>query len=222
MVRIPHSPIPRAGCHVRHPGLATIHFTLSYIGPDPFSGTSEVESEPVPDVSRQDCPTFRPLGGGPERDLPLTSRTPLDLFQLPFAFSQTSLLTADQFKRELARRGLWPLDIKHLEELHRTRLLVPMFRLVRDVRGAQAAARREERSPLEYLSYTATSGRQLRELAEAGRLKEVTSERFRSWLSYRRSLEDFTLSSSEFLYRPYQLLVSARKPPRPDTANAHT
>ncbi len=131
----------------------------------------------------------------------------MELFDLPLVFSQAPLLPADQFERELERRGLWPLDVGHLEELHRTRLLLPLFRLARDVRGAKAAARREGRPPLDYLIYTPTVGWQLRPYVEAGLLRVARSEPFRPWRSYRRSLGEFTFHSSEFLYSPYQLLV---------------
>src|SRR6266540_7246911 len=75
----------------------------------------------------------------------LQPRRPLELFELPMVFSQAPLLTADEFRRELDRRGLWPMKLGQLEELHRTRLLQPLFRVLRDVRGAMAAARREAR-----------------------------------------------------------------------------
>ncbi len=144
-------------------------------------------------------------------ETPGSRRRPLELFDLPLAFSQASLLPPDQFRRELERRGLWPLSLGQLEELHRTGLLRPLFRVVRDVRAAKAAARREGRSPLDYLMFTPTTGWQLRPWAEAGELREVRPEPFRTWRSYRRALGEFTYSTSEFLYSPYQLLVDARR-----------
>lgn len=138
-------------------------------------------------------------------------RRPLELFELPLVFGQAPLLTANDFGRELDRRGLWPIHLGELEELHRTRLLQPLFRLVRDVRGANAVARREGRSPVDYLIYTPTAGWQLREYAQAGYLRDVRLEPFHPWRSYQRSLGEFRYRTSEFLYSRYQLLVSARR-----------
>jgi hypothetical protein len=147
----------------------------------------------------------------PDRRPEEVGRRALDLFGLPLVFSQAPLLTADQFKRELDRRGLWPVHVAELEELHRRRLLLPLFRLVRDVRGAKAEARREGRSPLDYLLHTPTAGWQLRPFANAGHLKEARSEPFRRWRSYRRALGEFSFDSSEFLYSRYHLLISTQR-----------
>jgi hypothetical protein len=57
---------------------------------------------------------------------------PLDLFELPMVFGQAPLLAGSECERQLERRGLWPLGLGQIEELHRTRLLQPVFRLVRD------------------------------------------------------------------------------------------
>ena len=103
------------------------------------------------------------------------------------------------------------MDMGQLEELHRTGLLQPLVRVVRDVRGAKAEARRDGRSPLEYLIFTPTTGWQLRPWVAAGQLKEARSEPFRPWRAYRRTLGNFSYTSSEFLYSRYQLLVSASR-----------
>ncbi len=57
-----------------------------------------------------------------------TIRSTVDLLDLPFAFSQTSLLDESQFTREAARRGV-ALERGELEELHRRGVLVPFFRI---------------------------------------------------------------------------------------------
>src|SRR5712691_13221327 len=100
----------------------------------------------------------RQLEARSEAHADVPQRGPLELFELPMVFSQAPLLTADEFRRELDRRGLWPMQLGQLEELHRTPLLQPLFRVLRDVRGAKAAARPEGRSPLDYLIYTPTVG----------------------------------------------------------------
>jgi hypothetical protein len=139
----------------------------------------------------------------------LTPRQPLELFELPMVFSQAPLLPAEAFRRELERRGLWPLHLGQLEELHRTGTLRPLLRLVRDVRAAKAEARRLGESPLNFLLFTPTTGWQIRPWAEAGELRQAGSEPFRPWHSFRRTLGDFPFRSSEFLYSRYQLLISA-------------
>ncbi|MHB8294338.1 MAG: hypothetical protein ACYDH5_06850 [Acidimicrobiales bacterium] len=61
-----------------------------------------------------------------------STRSTLDLLWLPWPFSQLQLLTADEFvkKAEEQVRGRgWRLDVGALEELHRTGVLVPFFRV---------------------------------------------------------------------------------------------
>lgn len=60
-------------------------------------------------------------------------RNTLDLLSLPWPFSQLQLLTADQFVKKAEDQELrgsgWRLDDRALEELHRTGVLVPLFRV---------------------------------------------------------------------------------------------
>src|SRR5438105_3720712 len=55
-------------------------------------------------------------------------RSPLDLLELDYAFSQRQLLTVDEFIKEAEKRGV-RLEVGHLEALHRSGHLVPMFRI---------------------------------------------------------------------------------------------
>ena len=73
-------------------------------------------------------PTVRPAGL-------TTARSSLDLLDLPYPFSQVSLLTVSEFadmvrkRRGRAGRRLPPVNEQVLEELHRCGVLVPLFRV---------------------------------------------------------------------------------------------
>ncbi len=81
--------------------------------------------------------------GTPPREYPTvasasaaTIRSSLDLLSLPYPFSQVGLLTVSEFvklgeqRRSRAARGLIPpVNEQVLEELHRCRVLVPLFRV---------------------------------------------------------------------------------------------
>ena len=58
-------------------------------------------------------------------------RSPVDLVELPFAFTQRSLLTESAFIREAEKRHV-RLRPATLEALHRLKLLVPLLRFSRD------------------------------------------------------------------------------------------
>src|SRR2546421_1923620 len=55
-------------------------------------------------------------------------RTPADLLELDYVFGQRGLLTVEEFQKEAAGRGV-ELQLGHLEALHRSGELVPMFRV---------------------------------------------------------------------------------------------
>lgn len=112
-------------------------------------------------------------------------RSAIDLLDLDLVFSQQSLLTVSRFQNECGRRGLSLAD-GHLEAFHRPGILIPLYRLAKDVR---------------------TDGDELRAARSAGRLHDPRAEPQRPWQRYRRTFGDYNFRSSEFLYSPYQLLL---------------
>lgn len=93
-----------------------------------------------------------------------------------------------------------------LEALHAAGVLVPFYRLRKDVRGARALARREGRPVDMYLMYTPTDGIGVKEYRDDGQLLDPANERYRPWRTYRRDFDGFQTNTSEFLFSHYQLL----------------
>ena len=54
---------------------------------------------------------------------------PLQLLDLPLAFTQNPLLSPDDFVKQAGERGV-QIKPEHLLELHRRRALVPLLRIV--------------------------------------------------------------------------------------------
>lgn len=141
--------------------------------------------------------------------LMIIMRSAIDLLDLDLVFSQQSLLTVSRFQNECGRRGLSLAD-GHLEAFHRPGILIPLYRVAKDVRGALAYARREQLQGLPVwlgLSTVGTDGDEPRAARSAGRLHDPRAEPQRPWQRYRRTFGDYNFRSSEFLYSPYQLLL---------------
>ena len=103
-------------------------------------------------------------------------RSPLDLLELPYSFSQVPLLTAEQFRREASGRGI-ELTEDELEGLHRARVLVPMFRLSRDGRPIAKALRHELVLGRQLAHWFAPSFVDLVQAQACGRLYDPATER---------------------------------------------
>jgi len=75
------------------------------------------------------------------------TRTKFDLLDLPHVFTQRHLLTRHDFVTACRVRGLrLSLGGEELEALHAAGVLVPFYRLRKDLRGARTLARQEGRS----------------------------------------------------------------------------
>lgn len=133
---------------------------------------------------------------------------PLELLDLPYVFSQAPLLTPSQFADAAKKRGL-DLQRGKLEALHRAGVLIPLFRLQRDLRGIRARAKAEGWDPVQALVQEHTEAEWMRSHRAAGLLRDSSEEPFTSRARYRRSSGYHTWATSNFLYSPYQLL-SAR------------
>ena len=138
---------------------------------------------------------------------PSSAVDPLDY---SFVFTQRPLLTPEEFIKECEFRGLTflmgELGLAQLEALHRASVLVPFYRIAKDLHEARRVAR-EEDSSLESV---------LRRFRIKDRLPDHRAERtlfhpadqpFRPWRTFRRSSETGSVWTSIFLYSPYQLLA---------------
>jgi hypothetical protein len=141
---------------------------------------------------------------------PLPAKTPrssLELLSRPLVFSQDRLLDVGDFLKQAEQRRI-KLDRALLEDLHRNRLLVPLFRVRRDdprPRNAVAVVQpvwAEVWNRLDPLIARA---------AAQGRLSDPANERFYRWERHQpRDLEPLDLDPTSkfmFLYSPYQLLA---------------
>jgi hypothetical protein len=133
------------------------------------------------------------------------SPAPTELLTLPWPFSQRDLLTAGQFAKELGRRGLgghgWDADVALLEELHRLRVLVPLFEIRRSGTVAEPV-RIEPAEPLR--SPRSTVLTKAYEAAWGGRLVEPGTQAFRPWPTPRQ--RDQPGPDRQYAYSGYQLL----------------
>lgn len=139
--------------------------------------------------------------------------TPMDTLALlsePFTFTQYRPLQASDFLSEARNCGLW-IGEQQLEALHRTRLLVPFYRFVRDGREIAAAHRRDKgqthrRDEAYHLSHwRPTSRADLLEAEAAGQLRDPNSEPFIARRRLKRELDEWSYDSSVYLYSRHQL-----------------
>ncbi len=130
-------------------------------------------------------------------------RTPLDLIELPYSFSQLGLMLADEFCREARERGVH-LSAEELEALHRARLLVPFYREAADPRALRAA-RRSHRWAFQLGHWSVPSSGELVEALSEDRLRDPGAEPLRSRRQRRRTVEMRTYETSVYVYCPLQL-----------------
>ena len=141
---------------------------------------------------------------------PLPAKTPrssLELLSQPLVFSQDSLLDVGDLLKRAERRRI-KLDRALLEDLHRNRLLVPLFRIRRDNPRPQNAV---EVAQPEWVGRWNRLDPLIARAAAEGRLTDPASERFYRWERDRPpELEPADLDTTSkfmFLYSPYQLLT---------------
>jgi hypothetical protein len=134
-------------------------------------------------------------------------RSPVDLVELPFAFTQRSLLTESAFIKEAEKRNV-RLRPTTLEALHRLKLLVPLLRFSRD-RAAIVRAMKA-RSPFLY-QLTDVEFTESWSLAEIHRLGQLhDGRRFIQRSNLERRAGDREYRASVYLYSSYQLLQLQR------------
>jgi hypothetical protein len=133
-------------------------------------------------------------------------RSPLDLLELPYSFSQVPLLTAAQFRREAGARGV-ALTEDELEGLHRARVLVPLFRVARDRWAIRQAANHDWVLARQLAHWQTTSRADLVEARSLGRLHDPAAERFMSRKQRTRSLDQWTYETSAYVYSQHQMIT---------------
>ncbi|MFV0127799.1 hypothetical protein ACLGI4_08805 [Streptomyces sp. HMX112] len=122
----------------------------------------------------------------------------LGLLTVPYVFTQDELLTADGFIKESKKRG-FKLSLDVLQELHRHRLLLPLYR----VSDTPAEGRRVgvERS------YGVNPRGWVMEAAYEGRLRDPAEEGYSTAWPYRRPIDEKADRWwNGFIYSSWQLL----------------
>jgi hypothetical protein len=117
-----------------------------------------------------------------------SSRSPLELLSLPWPFSQLQLLTADEFVKKADEQELRArsrrLDTHALEELHRTGILVPFFRV--RLADPDPDDRIDVGDSLTLRHVTSTVEHELFRAAVEGRATDPAHEPFSPWPRERR------------------------------------
>ncbi len=122
----------------------------------------------------------------------------LELLRLPLAFTQSRLLDPSDFVKEASARGV-DLRVEHLHELHRRRLLVPFFQLLRRPRRTRSVPDGE---PLPEIPYGRGGFTDVLVAAHEGRLLDPATERFTPWNRH----SDTRLRGPAVYYSEHQLL----------------
>jgi hypothetical protein len=134
-------------------------------------------------------------------------RSTIDLLDLPFTFTQLRPLTADAFRDAARDRGLLVSE-QELEALHRTRLLIPFFRVRRDTREIARLALRNEGDAIHLAHWQPTSRTDLLAARESGSLRDPFLEPFIARHRLKRQLSDGrSYDASVYLYSPHQLIA---------------
>ena len=121
----------------------------------------------------------------------------LELLRLPLSFTQSRLLDPSDFVKEASARGVG-LRVEHLAELHRRRILVPLFQLLRHPRRSRSSAAEW----LPEVSYRRGAFDDVLEAAHLGCLLDPGQERFIPW----RDRDDMRRRGPAVYYSEHQLL----------------
>jgi hypothetical protein len=133
-------------------------------------------------------------------------RSPVDLVELPYSFTQLTPLTSSNFIREAHARGVHLTEVQ-LEGLHRLRLLVPLLRVRRDGRAVASAARRGSPDAWQVAHWQPTQRWDLVRAKGEGRLHAAADGPFVARRRLARSVAGIDYRSSDYLYSAHQLLL---------------
>ncbi len=153
-----------------------------------------------------------------------TSRSSLDLLSLRYPFSQVGLLTASDFAKEAERRRNrsarhWRMDVQVLEELHRSQVIEPLYRV--DITPGDPSRVQDLSGSLTARTVSGTVVSELLHAASEGRAADPAAEVFQPWPTERRRTLWPTVDSG-YIYSRHQLIgldvamsfVAALKPER--------
>jgi len=158
-------------------------------------------------------------------------KTVLDLLDHDVVFSQRGPLSVTDFLAASKERGV-DLERGHLDALHGAGILIPMYRVARDMKAVRGYLRQERQragrwSPASEVpaAHILTTGPDLRGDRDDGRVFDPRTEPYRAWSRYERTMGMYLgpspdgvtypeiINASEFLYSPYQLLQLTELPP---------
>ncbi len=139
-------------------------------------------------------------------------RSTTDLLELELVFSQQKPLTSDKFLKEFQRRYLYSnfrfAYWEQLEELHRTGVLIPLFRFAKNRKSLLAYTHKNNLPPLSVgLGRNPSFAVCLEADKDGGYLVDPRTETYNSWYSYIREHKHNPYWLSSFFYSPYQLLL---------------
>lgn len=132
------------------------------------------------------------------------------LLSEPFTFTQQRPLQASGFLSEARNCGLRSSE-QELEAFHRTRLLVPFYRFVRDGREIAAAhrrgknGRRRDDDAYRLAHWRPSSRADLLAADEADQLRDPAAEPFIARRRLKRRVDEWSYESSVYLYSHHQL-----------------
>jgi hypothetical protein len=131
--------------------------------------------------------------------------SPSELLDNPYVFTQLSLLTPDEFLKQVELRGL-KASIDFLQAAHRVGLLCPFIRVKRDGRAMASVARRNDSWSRMAGQDHLTTRRELLEARDRRGLHDPSKEPFQSRTRMARTAYGVTYQSSQYLYSHHQLL----------------
>jgi hypothetical protein len=141
-------------------------------------------------------------------------RASTDLLELELVFSQQTPLTPtrflDEYKRRESGAGSSLIFLEQLEALHRAQVLIPLFRLIKNVRRIRREAEREGVSLLSVIFQHLADHPILTNFLHGygvGRMTDPRDEQFKPWHTYVRGFEGHSFRTSLFCYSHYQLLL---------------
>ena len=147
----------------------------------------------------------------------MTKRSMISLLDYDYIFSQRKLLAPREFAKAFEHRGLKLSDLTFgedfLDEFHRAKVLIPLYRLEKDLQAARAANRRNDQQALNSATYGQHlhwDGPSLRWYRDHGYLHDPRSEPHRPRRAYTSRLKGLAghhFRTSEYAYSQYQLLL---------------
>jgi hypothetical protein len=133
-------------------------------------------------------------------------RSPVDLADLPYAFTQLSLLGPDEFRRQALDRRV-PVTDDQLEALHRLRILIPLLRVSRSRRALMSLIRPNDIWARGQALWRPTATEDVIQAHAEHALHDPSSERFIPLNRRRLTLNGRSYPTTVYLYSQHQLIT---------------